>query len=323
MNPTDSDAVSPSSIDSEQIRHALASQGVLVGRHEQALKEVIDQLRELSTNVSQIGHHVNQLSTVLASSAAASTSNPSPPATTAQPAVRTRDTPLRASAPREPHIPTPERYYGDLGSCGRFLLQCSLVFDQQSNTYAADKSRISFVLSLLGGKASQWATAVWEANSPICWSYRDFSDEMRKIFDHPVRGKEAAKRLLALHQGASSVAQYAIDFRILAAESGWDDAALQGVFMRGLAENIKDELAARDETESLEELISLAIRLDNRLRERRREKASRQPVSRLPCTPFATLLSHPYLLHHHLCFPILPNLLRLKNPCSWAGPTFR
>lgn len=47
------------------------------------------------------------------------------------------------------------------------------------------------------------------------------------------------------------------DFRILAAESGWDDTALQGFFLRGLAERVKDELAARDGTESLKELISL------------------------------------------------------------------
>lgn len=125
------------------------------------------------------------------------------------------------------------------------------------------------------GKASQWATAAWESNSEIFRTYSAFANEMKKLFDHPLKGKEAAKRLLALNQGTSSVAQYAVDFRILANESGWDDTALQSVFLRGLADNVKDELAARDETQSLEELISLAMRLDNRLRERRRERVSR------------------------------------------------
>lgn len=45
--------------------------------------------------------------------------------------------------------------------------------------------------------------------------------------------------------------------------------ALQGVFIQDLSEEIKDELAAIDETDSLETLISLSIRLDNHLRERR------------------------------------------------------
>ena len=72
------------------------------------------------------------------------------------------------------------------------------------------------------------------------------------------------------------MATHSIDFRILAIESRWDERALQGVLLRGLREELKDELAARDETTSLDDLISLAIRLDNWLRERRRERADRE-----------------------------------------------
>ncbi|XP_037609788.1 uncharacterized protein LOC119478845 [Sebastes umbrosus] len=43
--------------------------------------------------------------------------------------------------------------------------------------------------------------------------------ELRKVFDHPVQGKEAANRLLSLRQGSKSVAEYAVEFRILAAEN--------------------------------------------------------------------------------------------------------
>ena len=42
--------------------------------------------------------------------------------------------------------------------------------------------------------------------------------------------------------------------------------------MRGLTDRIRDELAVRDETNSLDELIALATRLDNWLRERLRER---------------------------------------------------
>lgn len=44
----------------------------------------------------------------------------------------------------------------------------------------------------------------------------------------------------------------------------------------GLADNVKGELVARDETESLKELNSLAIWLDNWLCERHRERIGRQ-----------------------------------------------
>lgn len=50
--------------------------------------------------------------------------------------------------------------------------------------------------------------------------------------------------------------------------------ALQGVFFQGLSKDLKDKLASQDETTSLEDLISLTVHLDNRLRERRKEKAA-------------------------------------------------
>lgn len=50
---------------------------------------------------------------------------------------------------------------------------------------------------------------------------------------------------------------------MIAAGSGWNDASLKGAFYRGLNEPIKDELAAREEAESVNALISLAIKLDS------------------------------------------------------------
>lgn len=76
---------------------------------------------------------------------------------------------------------------------------------------------------------------------------------MCKVFDHPVHGREAKARLLPLRQGGSPVAQYAITFRITAAECGWDDKALQATFQRSLNEELRDELAVCNESTSLEE----------------------------------------------------------------------
>lgn len=63
------------------------------------------------------------------------------------------------------------------------------------------------------------------------------------VFDHPVRGREATNQLLSPKQSGQLVSEYAISFRILAAETGWDQVALQGVFMRGLSDEVKEELA--------------------------------------------------------------------------------
>lgn len=79
-------------------------------------------------------------------------------------------------------------------------------------------------------------------------------------------------RLFSLRQGPRSVSEYAIEFRTLAADSGWNEASLQAVFVNGLSELLKDELVSHPVLKDFDELISLTIRIDNRCRERRREK---------------------------------------------------
>uniref|UniRef100_A0A8D0AZ46 DUF4939 domain-containing protein n=1 Tax=Sander lucioperca TaxID=283035 RepID=A0A8D0AZ46_SANLU len=87
---------------------------------------------------------------------------------------------------REPKVPTPDKYDGDLGRCRSFLMQCGLVFDLQPNSYATDKARIAFVIELLRGRALDWASAIWERQDICMASYQEFTAEMRKLFDHPV-----------------------------------------------------------------------------------------------------------------------------------------
>lgn len=71
-----------------------------------------------------------------------------------------------------------------------------------------------------------------------------------------------------LKQGANSVADYSVGFWTLAADSKWNEDVLQGAFLNGLNEVVKDELAVRDEPNDLNGLVSLAIKIDNRFWER-------------------------------------------------------
>ena len=81
------------------------------------------------------------------------------------------------------------------------------------------------------------------------------------MFNHDVSGQEAAKRLLSLHQGSSSIGELSIQFQTLAMESGWNWEALVSTFSHGLSEKVKDELASHEAPDSLEDFISLAIRI--------------------------------------------------------------
>jgi len=77
--------------------------------------------------------------------------------------------------------------------------------------------------------------------------------------------------------GDRSVAEYAIEYRAieyatLAVENGWNDESLFAVFSNGLNDLLKDELISYPESSGLDELIYLAMRIDNRCREHQRER---------------------------------------------------
>uniref|UniRef100_A0A3P8RK92 CCHC-type domain-containing protein n=1 Tax=Amphiprion percula TaxID=161767 RepID=A0A3P8RK92_AMPPE len=272
MNPENTQPGLESAWTPQQLHQAVSNQGGLLGQHDQMLKGLSDSNHNMLSQVNALTDKVTELSTLIAQRLPTPTpSIRSRPASGPGPAGTSQGPPVT----HEPFVPTPEHYGGDQGSCQAFLMQTSLVFELQPLTYSTDRSRIAYILSLLTGAARDWGSAVWAAQTAVCHSYVAFVQEMRKVFDHPVRGRDAGGRLFSLRQASRSTAEYAVEFRTLAAESGWNDVALQGAFQRGLSEAVKDELATRDESSSLDELIALAIRLDNRIRERRRERGAR------------------------------------------------
>ena len=70
------------------------------------------------------------------------------------------------------------------------------------------------------------------------------------------------------------MAGHPIEFRTLAIASDWNDTALFDMFNAGLADRIKDEMAARKLPESFNSLIEMTINIDRCMRERERERVN-------------------------------------------------
>ena len=139
----------PADIDS--IRGALAALGAQVAEHSNALRDAMEAFKNLATRVTQMGAQLDLLAPLATS----------PPLPAAHPPSPTLSTHLPRA--REPLIPAPERYAGDMGTCRAFLIQCSLVFSQQPLSYPTERAKVAFVIGSLKGNALAWASALWES----------------------------------------------------------------------------------------------------------------------------------------------------------------
>lgn len=121
----------------------------------------------------------------------------------------------------------------------------------------------------LTGKACEWATALWTSQSPVLEVQQSFVDAFCRVFNYPPSGKTVSDQLFGLHQGSRSTAEFALEFRTLAAGSGWNDISLLTVFQCRLKRDLQTELACRgDVFRNLEQYIQTAIAVDWLLQQR-------------------------------------------------------
>ena len=136
-----------------------------------------------------------------------------------------------------PFIYMPGKYDGSPGKCQGLLIQCSKYIEHNAaNTLSTTPltsplTRAGWVLlSLLRGKALDWATVIWTANSTELGSETHFHTLFEEVLDHSPSGRPIGDLLIELQQGCNSVAEYALEFYTMAAGSGRNEAALLTVY---------------------------------------------------------------------------------------------
>lgn len=238
----------------DPLHTALSQQGVMLGQQSQQLHATAREITSLNTQMADLSIRVAHLQTG-ASERSHGRHEPEPYA---------RNHPI---------------YDGDPRSCQAFLSQCALVIALQPRCYAAEETKVTYVRTLLSGRAKEWGVAVWNAKAPFCTFFEGFRKEMEKLFDHSVRGDEATALLSRLTQ-EGSVTDYAIRLRTRAAACDWTDSALRARFLGGLKPAVAYALAALDLPADLESLINLTLCIESRLhlrQTRRRTLTFQQP----------------------------------------------
>ncbi|KAL0151300.1 hypothetical protein M9458_053491, partial [Cirrhinus mrigala] len=90
--------------------------------------------------------------------------------------------------------------------------------------FANDRARIAFIISLLAGRALQWADALWRSESPLIYSLSGFVKHFKKVFSQATTEISVHDELLGLRQADLTIHDYTLRFRTLAASSGWNAA---------------------------------------------------------------------------------------------------
>lgn len=109
-----------------------------------------------------------------------------------------------------------------------------------------------------------------------------------------------------------------IRFRTLDTDSRWNYTALYDVFLKGLPDQIQDWLVPLDLPSDLDSLITLAVRMDNRLQARKRNHhhamsgAALHPLHPVDGVPQAS---------HHQCHRERVPQEKERNPCNWESKT--
>ncbi|KAK3569703.1 hypothetical protein QTP86_003321, partial [Hemibagrus guttatus] len=185
---------------------------------------------------------------------------PTPPAITSADTITTSSAPLFSSP-----MAQPAPYSGSVEDCNGFLLQCSLVLEMQPHLYPTERSKVAFVITQLRGQALLWAESLWSQDSPVTQSYAGFVEHFKEVFGKPSWDSSVGEELCKLRQGKLMVTEYAIQFRTLAAKSGWNEQALLAAYRQGLSPQVRLHLAAHEDAIGLERLIQLSIRVATRL----------------------------------------------------------
>uniref|UniRef100_A0A3B5RF72 CCHC-type domain-containing protein n=1 Tax=Xiphophorus maculatus TaxID=8083 RepID=A0A3B5RF72_XIPMA len=251
--------------------HNTSLDHALIARHDSMLNALVDQQRSTNQRLEQLSDILTALHQRIVPADLPPVAAPPASFQTGVSAAPERAPPASARL-REVSPPMPEPYTGEIDRCRGFLLQCSLVFSSSPQSFQTDGAKISFVVGNLRGRALKWAEARSAQHNLFHRTYDSFVLEFTQTFGYSESPADISRSLLSLKQGNQSVADFAIDFRTLAAASTWNAGALTGAFLQALNEDLKDELALRDEPGSLEELVALAIRIDNRIRDRARAK---------------------------------------------------
>ncbi|EHA47056.1 hypothetical protein MGG_17620 [Pyricularia oryzae 70-15] len=183
----------------------------------------------------------------------------------------------------------PATFDGTPGQLKGYLVQVRTYQAFHLETFRSETEKVVHAATFLRGRALSWFEPLlqeWLDVPPeerrqevtdIFSTFAGYERTLRSLFQEPDEKRQTERDLANLRQTKSASA-YAAEFRRLATRLDMTEETKILQFYQGLKSEIKDEVSKLDRPEDFLEYVELAIKLDNRIYERRQEKQGGQRV---------------------------------------------
>lgn len=183
----------------------------------------------------------------------------------------------------------PDTYSGERTKLKAYLLQSELFIGFNSTKFNSETEQVLWASSLLRGGALNWiepfltdymdhknAAGQVTAGSTdetikIFQTWKGFKEKITRVFGDIDQERTAERHLQNLRQKGPATS-YTAEFQQYMGKTDWNDEALKAQYYRGLKDVVKDEISRSDRPDDLQEMIEMAIRVDNRMYERSLER---------------------------------------------------
>ncbi|SLM33636.1 gag protein [Lasallia pustulata] len=199
-------------------------------------------------------------------------------------------------------------FSGERKKLDTFLQQMTLYFRFNEKLFVSESEKVMYASYYLQGDAEAWfrpylkdfmnniadSTQADDETVRMFSGFDKFMYEIRLVFGDIDEERTAERDIQRLKQ-TKSAADYTDQFKRISAATNWGEAALTAQYYHGLKEGVKDEIARGERPDTLRNMTLMAVRIDNRLYERQREKrqAPYREDKKGPHT------KHKHRHHHH------------------------
>jgi len=142
---------------------------------------------------------------------------------------------------KKPKIKEPSTFHGERDQLRGWLTRLAVYFKGVGWEFNHNNDKIVYALSLLRRDALKWATPYIERRQDVTWScWDDFKNELQGQFGEIDEQGAARAKLMRMAQGSKGGTEYWDEYRLIASQTGTDDATLTYHLMKGFKTEPRD-----------------------------------------------------------------------------------